>query len=69
MRVEVYWEKEKSWYAGIIVGTGKTAVNIKGRRVTAPDVSIRYDDGELLTHTLHNNLIRDGELAAHPKVK
>ena len=59
MRVEVYWEKEKCWFAGTVVDTGVSKVNIKGKSVTSPDIAIRYDDGERLTHTLHNNLVRE----------
>ena len=57
-RVEVFWHKDKRWYAGTVAAHGTSRTTIKGNRITVPDIQIKYDDGTTLTHMLHANAIR-----------
>ena len=57
-RVEVYWTKEKCWYAGIVTDTHEATVRIKSKSVKSPHVVVYYDDGTTLTHSMHNNEVR-----------
>ena len=57
-RVETFWHKDKTWFAGTVVRHGTSSTTIKGKKATVPDITIAYDDGETLTHMLHANAIR-----------
>jgi hypothetical protein len=57
-RVETFWHKDKTWFAGTVVGHGTSATTIKGKKVVVPAITIAYDDGETLTHMLHANAVR-----------
>ena len=57
-RVETFWHKNKTWFAGTVVGHGTSSTTIKGKKATVPDITIAYDDGETLTHMLHANAVR-----------
>ena len=54
-RVEVYWEGEKDWFPGRVVNIGTSRVRVADKQVTVPDIQVKYDDGKLCTHSLHNN--------------
>jgi len=57
-RVETFWHKDKTWFAGTVIGHGTSNTTIKGKKVMVPDITIAYDDGETLTHMLHANAVR-----------
>ena len=63
-RVEVFFEEkvtsDSAWYAGTVVDIGTSRARIKGRMVSVPDITVRYDDtpNETRVHALHNNLVR-----------
>ena len=60
-RIEVYWTKEKRWYAGVVVALGKQKHKKQGLTLEAPSIQVKYDDGHTLTHSMHNNDMRHEE--------
>ena len=57
-RIEVYWTKMKKWFAGVIRRVSKSKASIKGTAFETTDIQVMYDDGHLLTHSTHNNMMR-----------
>ena len=63
-RVEIYWTKEKQWFAGEVINVGTQTVTLKGRKITTPTITVEYDDGvkkadgDDWVHSLHNNSVR-----------
>jgi hypothetical protein len=58
-RIEIYWTKERQWFAGTITdNTGTHKYKSKDRKMESPQVTVLYDDGQTHVHSLHNNEIR-----------
>ena len=58
-RIEVYWIKEKKWFGGSVADNTKVHSYKNGnRKLHAPQLQIKYDDGETLSHSLHNTEVR-----------
>ena len=57
-KVQVFWAGDKQWFNGTILSTevwsGSSGLNNEPRR----QVQISYDDGNVLTHSLHNTMVR-----------
>ena len=56
--MQVFWADDKQWFNGIILSTevwkGTNGTSKEPRR----QVQIKYDDGNVLTHSLHNTTMR-----------
>jgi len=58
-RIEVYWTKERTWFAGTNTNNTDTHHNRNaGRKLAAPKLQVQYDDNKLLTHSLRNTQVR-----------